>query len=109
MDIALELNCLKCKARYITGGGSYGVCPSCSRDDLETTPEWIAFCKAMGFNPYARKVSDLWNDGTIVGDLGNNSGTDIASNRNMVRRKARQNSANNRRKKKDEQKKQEET
>jgi hypothetical protein len=109
MDITLELNCSRCKSKYTTGGGGYGMCSSCSHDELVKMPEWIAFCEAIGFNPNARKVSDLWNDGTIVGDLGNNSGTDIASNRNMVRRKARQNSANNRRKKKDEQKKQEET
>lgn len=110
MDIALELNCSRCKSKYTTGGGGYGMCSSCSHDELVKMPEWIAFCEAIGFNPNARKVSDLWNaPGNTMGVANRDNRADRGSSSSKVRRKTRQNSSDNRRKKKDEQKEQEET
>lgn len=102
MDIILELNCSECNAKYTTGGGGFGKCPSCSYDDLVKMPEWITFCKAMGFNPDARKVSNLYVPGNSMGDLANHNKPGRSRNSSKQSRQARQNPTDNKRKEKDE-------
>lgn len=102
MDIILELNCSRCNVKYKTGGGGSGMCPDCSHNELAKMPEWIAFCEAMGFNPDAKKVSDLYVAGNSVGMDSSNIRTDRSRNRSKKRGRDRQGSQDNRRKKKDE-------